>query len=219
MSRRRPPAAPGPRTVEVDPERVPRWVDGFAERHGDPDWSTAPDDPSVLRLTAPDGAVAELHPWPGGGGPVPADRSGLTTWVTPPRRTGLVLVRRGGYAVGLAEDGRLTVHRTGTRYVQSRTAAGGWSQQRYARRRGNQADALVATVADRVVDLVLPGAPEALVLGGDRALAGQVLTDARLAALASLPRRELYDLPDPRLAVLEQAVRRARAVRVVVAEP
>ena len=34
---------------------------------------------------------------------------------------------------------RRTAHKVGTRHVQSRTAAGGWSQQRYARRRANQA--------------------------------------------------------------------------------
>ena len=55
----------------------------------------------------------------------------------------VVLVRRGGYAVGVASGDRLTAHKVGTRYVQSRTAAGGWSQQRFARRRANQADGLV----------------------------------------------------------------------------
>ena len=37
-------------------------------------------------------------------------------------------------------------------------------------------------------------------------------------ALRGLPRRELYDLPDPRLAVLGQALERARAVRVTIEE-
>lgn len=220
MSRRRSPGgAPGPRTVEVDPERITRWVDGFADRHGEPGWSSAPDVAGVLRLVAPDGATAELHPWPGQERAVPRNRPELAHWAAPPERIGLVLVRRGGYAVGLAAGGRLTAHHCGTRYVQSRTAAGGWSQQRFARRRGNQADALVEAVAARVVGTVLPGGPTSLVLGGDRTLAGQVLTDPRLASLAALPRRELYDLPDPRLTVLQQAVRRGRAVRVVVAEP
>ena len=58
----------------------------------------------------------------------------------------VVLVRRGGYAVGVASGDRLTAHKVGTRYVQSRTAAGGWSQQRFARRRANQADGLVGEV-------------------------------------------------------------------------
>ena len=131
---------------------------------------------------------------------------------------GLVLVRRGGYAVGLAEAGRLTAHKVGTRYVQSRTAAGGWSQQRFARRRGNQADELARTAAEHAHRILPPGTPAGLVLGGDRALAAQVLRDPRLDHLAELPRRELYDLPDPRLAVLEEAVRRGRAVRVAITD-
>ena len=70
---------------------------------------------------------------------------------------GIILVRRGGYAVGLAHGDRLTAHKVGTRYVQSRTAAGGWSQQRFARRRANQADGLVGAVAEHAVRLL--GAP------------------------------------------------------------
>ncbi len=67
---------------------------------------------------------------------------------------GIILVRRGGYAVGLAHGDRLTAHKVGTRYVQSRTAAGGWSQQRFARRRANQADGLVGAVAEHAVRLL-----------------------------------------------------------------
>ncbi|HMM94437.1 acVLRF1 family peptidyl-tRNA hydrolase [Phycicoccus sp.] len=130
----------------------------------------------------------------------------------------LLLVRRGGYAVGVASGPRLTAHKVGTRYVQSRTAAGGWSQQRFARRRGNQADELVGVVAGHAVRLLTGAGARGLVLGGDRALAESVLDDPRLAALRALPRRELYDLPDPRLAVLETALERARAVRVTIEE-
>ena len=130
----------------------------------------------------------------------------------------LVLVRRGGYSVGTGEGGRLTSHKSGTRYVQSRTAAGGWSQQRFARRRGNQADELVGAVVEHAVRLLRGSGAAGLVLGGDRALAEAVLEDDRLAGLRDLPRRELYDLPDPRLSVLEQALERARAVRVTIEE-
>ncbi len=131
---------------------------------------------------------------------------------------GLVLLRRGGYAVGLARGAALTEHKTGTRYVQSRTAAGGWSQQRFARRRGNQADELARAVAEHALRILPPGIPAGLVVGGDRALVAQVLADDRLAHLARLPRRELYDLPDPRLAVLREALERARSVRVTLTE-
>jgi len=37
-----------------------------------------------------------------------------------------------------------------------------------------------------------------------------------LAHLEVLPRRELYDLPDPRRDVLVDALRRGRAVRVTI---
>jgi hypothetical protein len=58
-----------------------------------------------------------------------------------------------------------------------------------------------------------------VVLGGDRALVRTVLEDDRLGHLGSLPTRELYDLPDPRRSVLEDAVRRGRAVRVTIEDP
>ena len=67
--------------------------------------------------------------------------------------------------------------------------------------------------------MVLPSAPEQLVVGGDRTLVEKVLADPRLAGLARLPVRELYDLPDPRLSVLRQALRRGRAVRIRLVEP
>lgn len=136
----------------------------------------------------------------------------------------LLLVRRGGYGVGVAAGAELVAHKVGTRYVQSRTKKGGWSQQRYARRRGNQADGLVGAAADhaaRLLDTLPTGAKgvRGLVLGGDRTLLAQLLDDLRLAPLRELPRRELPDLPDPRLAVLQDALRRARQVRVTVLDP
>jgi hypothetical protein len=129
---------------------------------------------------------------------------------------GILLVRRGGYAVGLADARGLTDSKVGKRHVQSRTAAGGWSQQRFARRRGNQADELVRAVAEHTLRILPHGIPRGLVVGGDRALVRAVLDDARLAHLDALPRRELYDLPDPRRAVLDEALRRGRAVRVTI---
>ena len=130
----------------------------------------------------------------------------------------LLLIRRGGYAVGLARGAALVESKVGTRHVQSRTAAGGWSQQRFARRRGNQADELVRAVAEHTLRILPRGIPAGLVVGGDKALVRAVLDDPRLAHLDALPRRELYDLPDPRRSVLEDALRRGRAVRVTIEE-
>ena len=46
-----------------------------------------------------------------------------------------------------------------------------------------------------------------------------MLADSRLRALADLPRRELYDLPDPSRDVLDRALERGRAVRIHLTEP
>ena len=128
----------------------------------------------------------------------------------------VILIRRGGYAVALVEGSTLVAHKVGTRHVQSRTAAGGWSQQRFARRRGNQADALVHAVADHAHRILSEGTPQALVVGGDRTLTGEVLEDPRFASLLTLPRREFADIGDPRRAVLDEVVRRSRAVEVLI---
>ena len=149
-----------------------------------------------------------------------ARRAGpLARAAAPPTHLGLSLVRGGGYAVGLGDGQALTAHKVGTRYVQSRTAAGGWSQQRFARRRKNQADGLVGSVIEHARRVVLASPTDALVVGGDKGLIRDVLADARLSSLVELPRRELYDLPDPKLVVLERALRRARAVRIALTEP
>jgi hypothetical protein len=198
------------RVVEVAPERLDRWLAGFAERHGRYD-ATREDTPGgvVVRAVAADGSVAVATPF--AHDPL-----------------GIILIRRRGYAAGLASAGRLTAAKVGSRHIHGRTAAGGWSQQRYARRRANQADELVAAVVGHVLRVVLgegrdaPGAlsaiPAGLVVGGDRALVREVLSAPALAALGDLPRRELYDLPDPDRDVLETALRRGRAHRIELTE-
>jgi hypothetical protein len=186
------------RDLDVAPARLDRWVAGFVERHGAGPVEYASG--RVSQVRGADGSVAVFTYFP----------------FDP---LGVVLLRRGGYAVGLAQGERFVTSKVGTRHVQSRTAAGGWSQQRFARRRGNQADALVEAVATHTAALVVPGRPAGLVVGGDRALVRQLLEDPRLRSLADRPRRELYDLPDPRREVLERALERGRAVRIELTEP
>lgn len=131
----------------------------------------------------------------------------------------VLLIRRGGYAVALVEGVSPVAHKVGSRHVQSRTAAGGWSQQRFARRRGNQADALVGAVQDHFVR-ILDGkaSAAALLVGGDRTLAGDVLADPRLAHLTTLPQRTAYDIADPNRAVMDETLRRCRRVHVTIEE-
>ena len=208
-------AAPA-RRVEVDPERIVHWVNGFAERHGELTWSSAE---RSVALSAADGATAVLEPFAVHAPIPPGAVDELAGWAVPPKRLALILVRRGGYAVGLGQGSELIAHKVGTRYVQSRTAAGGWSQHRFARRRANQADALVGSVIEHTRRIVLASTSDALVVGGDKTLVRDVLAEVRLSQLAELPRRELFDLLDPRLVVLQQALRRGRSVRITLSEP
>jgi hypothetical protein len=204
------------RWVEVDPERLPRWVEGFFARHGP---STVDIDGYAVSLCAADGETATCHAPPGA--PPPVSLADFLATATQPRRVGLLLVRRGGYAVGVAVGAALIASKVDSRYVQARTAAGGWSQQRFARRRDNQTRALTGAAAEVASRLLLPeaGRLAALVGGGDRRLVEVVLSDPRLGPLRTLRAERFLDVPDPRLTVLEAAVSRARAVRIRLDQP
>jgi Actinobacteria/chloroflexi VLRF1 release factor len=206
------PAAGGGRWVSVDPGRLPRWLDGFAQRHG-------PYESVTLRLVAADGAIAELHPPPGV--PDPADLASFIAAVTAPRRIGLLLARQASVAIGVALGDELTSSKVDSSYVQSRTAAGGWSQQRFARRRANQAKAAAGSAADLAVRLLLPslGSLDAFVAGGDRRAVDAVLADPRLAPLAAILAERFLDVPEPRQATLVQALALARAVHIRLLDP
>ncbi|HET9519295.1 MAG TPA: acVLRF1 family peptidyl-tRNA hydrolase [Actinoplanes sp.] len=207
------PAAGGGRWVDVDPQRLGRWVDGFGERHGPPDVAV---EPYGLLLTAPDGASAGLHRPPGA--QPAADLAGFLRAATAPRRLGLLLARKGAVAVGVADGAELISHKVDTNYVQGRTAAGGWSQQRFARRRDNQAQKAAADGAAIVARLLLPGVRDlaALVTGGDRQAVDAILADRVLAPLAAIRADRLLEVPEPRFTVLQEAVRGARAVTILV---
>ena len=132
-------------------------------------------------LTAADGAVATVTvpfaPLPAGD-PVTA----VVDHALKARSVGAILVRRGGFAVGIFDGRRLVTSKVGSSYVQGKTKAGGWSQQRYARRRANQAAQAYAEVADVVATIILPRTDDldAVVGGGDRAGVEAVLSDPRL---------------------------------------
>ncbi|WP_034239452.1 acVLRF1 family peptidyl-tRNA hydrolase, partial [Saccharomonospora iraqiensis] len=138
----------GGRVVEVEPERLRRWFARFAERN-DGVVETALG-PREVVVTAGDGTTATVSvPFgplgtDGPDGTDEADGTGrvrdglavdpLVDHAQRPRRVGLLLVRLGAHSVGVAENGHVTVSRTDRHLVQGRSAAGGWSQQRFARR-------------------------------------------------------------------------------------
>lgn len=199
--------------MQVDPARLARWLAGFVARHGA--YAVDPQQFGV-RIRAFDDTVAELHTPPGA--PVCADVESFVAAAAQPRRLGLLLVRRGGVAVGVAAGPDLVLSKVDSNYVQSRTAAGGWSQQRFARRRENQAKAAWQGAADLVARLLLPelGQLAAVVAGGDRRAVEAVLADPRLGSVEIRMSTRFLEIPDPKLAVLEAAVGQARAIRIRV---
>lgn len=201
--------------IHVAPDRLDRWLTGFARNHPGPRVSVTAE---AVELASPDGARAWVEPpWgpPSGTDPL----TDLVAQATLPRRIGALLVRRNAHAVGIFEGTDLVRHRTGRHYVQGRTKAGGWSQQRYARRRENQAGRAFGHASSDAAEILLPEASrlDALILGGDAQAVRSVLADPALAALQPVierHRRPLLAVPDPNLRVLRDALPRFLAVTI-----
>ena len=105
--------------------------------------------------------------------------------------------------------------------MQGRTASGGTSQQRFARRRGNQTAAVVDHAIETAARVLLPVAGDlvALFTGGDRGLVDQVLAEPRLRPLAALRREPALEVGEPTKAVLLSTPEQFRAVSVRIREP
>jgi Actinobacteria/chloroflexi VLRF1 release factor len=206
---------PAGRLVEVSAERLAGWLDRFAERHGDLCFDHRQ---GVVQISAPDGATASVRLPLGPLEDHPDLRMALLDHVRRDRRVGALLVRRGGYAVGVFEGARLLTSKVGRAYVQGRTKAGGWSQQRYARRREQQAGQAYAEAADAAVRVLLPvvGDLEAVVGGGDAIGVDAVLADPRLGPIRRLRSGRVLPTPDPRLDVLRQFGDQLRAVSITL---
>jgi hypothetical protein len=123
-------------------------------------------------------------------------------------------VRKGGFAVARLAGTELVEHKVGQRHVQGRTKAGGQSQQRFSRRRDNQARQAFEAAADHAARILAASGDTMLVTGGDRTAVDEVLADSRLARLRVV--EPWLPVPDPKRAVLDQAVADAQAIRVDV---
>ena len=220
------PAAGGGRWVDVPPDRLVSWIVTFTQRHG-----TAPVSHDEVGVTvtfpAEDGAVAECHPpfppmrWAGIVTDPVAAAEAIVAHATADRTVGVLLVRLGGYAAGVftGSPPRLVSSKTGSRPVHGRSAAGGWSQHRFARRRENQASTAVRAAADAAVAIFAPYDVDVLVLGGDKRSAAGLRSDTRLARYLGRATDRFLTVPDPRLAVLKETPRAFLAVRIRISEP
>jgi hypothetical protein len=201
------------RSVTVPAPRLAPWIDNFSSRHGEPSTAVTADE---VRLVSPDGAEAVITvPFP----PLSvADdpMASLLAHVSTERRVGAILVRKGGFAVGVFDGSRLVTSKVGSSYVQGKTKAGGWSQQRYARRRDNQSRKAYEEAADEAVRVLLPELTglAAVVTGGDKPAIAAVLADPRLAALRPLVQDRVHPVADPRLRVLAAFPEQFRAVTI-----
>ena len=137
------------------------------------------------------------------------------------RTVGVLLVRLGGYAVGVfaGSPPRLVSSKTGSRPVHGRSAAGGWSQHRFARRRENQAATALRAAADAAAGIFGPYRLDALVLGGDKRSVAGLRGDPRLAPYLDRATDRFLTVPDPRLAVLKEIPRAFLAIRIRLTEP
>jgi VLRF1 release factor-like protein len=205
---------------ELPPARLERWLDRWAAEHA-PVASTEIDEGEVVFI-APGGERVVCEP---PFAPLPAavrgsragfDASPLLDHVRRQRTVGVLLVRLGGHAAGVFEGERLVESKVGSRLVHGRHRKGGSSSGRFARRREGQARVALQGAADVAARVLVPhaegpdataarggGRPlDAMVLGGDRRALDTVLADPRLAVLRPLALDRIYDVPEPRLAVL-----------------
>jgi hypothetical protein len=196
--------------VLVPSARVQPWIANFASWHGE---TTLHVVEGGLAGTGSDGSTfAATLPF----GPTydgPADAATFASAARPPDDWGVLLVRKGGFAVARVSGERIVDSKVGQRHVQGRTKAGGQSQQRFARRRDNQARQAYEAAAEHAARLLGQG-PLTVVTGGDRSAVAEVLADPRLARVRVVD--PWLPVPDPRRGVLEQAVRDACSVRIEV---
>lgn len=233
------PAAGGGRWVEVPPERLVSWMATFVRRHG----GAAPVDPvsreetdATVTFTTADGATAECHPpfppflpllpFPLAGGVSEMERTAeaIAAHAVADRTVGVLLVRLGGYAVGVfaGSPPRLVSSKTGSRPVHGRSAAGGWSQHRFARRRENQAATVLRAAAEAAaVVFGRYGADglDAVMLGGDKRSIAGLRGDPRLETYLAKAADRFLTVPDPRLAALRDMPRAFGAIRIRLTEP
>lgn len=198
--------------VLIPSARFERWVLNFDARHGATVLEVVQ---GALTGVATDGSTFRARlPLKAAYADAP-DPAAFAAAVEAPDHWGMLLVRKGGFAVAHLAGERTVESKVGQRHVQGRTKAGGQSQQRFARRRDNQARQAYEAAADHAARILGELAGGTLVVtGGDHAAIGEVLADPRLKGLVATG--PWLAVPDPRRGVLEQAVQDALAVQVDV---
>ncbi len=132
-----------------------------------------------------------------------------------------LLVRLGGYAVGVFEGERLVASKVGSRFVKGRHKKGGSSANRFRRRREEQARALIEEAAEVAATVLEPwrGRVEFVALGGDRRAIDDVLkASPQLDWLAERALPRFFTVPEPRLRVLRRLPYELYAAELTIGE-
>jgi len=221
------------RWIGVPPERIGDWLASFGRRHGGAVPAAGPD---AVTFRAADGAVAQCYvPFPplapgspAGAGAAPGDAgaaaaAAMAVHARAERVVGVLLVRLGGYAAGVftGPAPELAASKVGSRLVHGRSAAGGTSQHRFARRREKQAAEALGAAAGTAAAVFGPygGALDAVVLGGDRRAVAGLRADPRLREYFAIAVDRFLTVPDPRLAVLRATPPLFREIQVRLTAP
>ncbi|MDP6667115.1 MAG: Vms1/Ankzf1 family peptidyl-tRNA hydrolase [Dehalococcoidia bacterium] len=141
----------------------------------------------------------------------------LRKFISEPRAVGIILLRLGHYAVGIAEDGELVTTKSGSRYVKGQHRKGGQSSNRFRRNREKWIRELFDSAGEIAKSRFseYPGQIDHLALGGDRVVLGQFLKRVKLPdglAERVLPNRLPVDQPGRK--ALDTAVHDAWSFRV-----
>ena len=145
------------------------------------------------------------------------DLSALRAHLARPVTVGIILLRLGYYAIGVARDEELVVTKTGSRYVKGSHRAGGQSANRFKRNR----EKWIREFFDEACEVArtrfaqLPGPIDWLALGGDRQVLSRFLK--RCPQLSDLAERTTpwpVSVNRPGRTALDDAVRFVWSSRV-----
>ncbi len=170
-----------------------------------------------VRPSVPQPRMALIPPFPIGTASESNSFDQLRSFASEPRTLGIILLRLGHFAVGIAENGVLVTTKTGSRYVKGQHRKGGQSSNRFRRNR----EKWIRELFDEAGEIAssrfndYPGRIEHLALGGDRVVLGRFLKRVKLPddlAERVLPTRLSVDRPGR--AALDSAVHDAWSFRL-----
>jgi peptide subunit release factor 1 (eRF1) len=133
----------------------------------------------------------------------------LSDILNQPAKIGIILVRLGFYALGIAENERLIAHKTGTGLVHGRQRQGGSSANRFRQRRVEQTHHFLERVVVHAKEMFESQARtlDYFVYGGARTTITELMKHSiffKQFKNRLLP--PLLDIPNPHFEVMEQAV-------------